>query len=180
MKPISFTIACAIAAGNLASGAMASAQAGQHTSDDAVGGQADSVRMEEAHMEGGLMMPTMDAARGRELFVTKKCIVCHSVNNVGGLDAPPLDAEAMPGLMNPFEFAARMWRGAGAMIYLQQEELGGQIELTGQELADIIAFAHDPTEQKALSEADIPPEIMRLVPHGDDNGELNEEHHEAN
>lgn len=177
MKSMSFTMACALAAGSLAAGSIAPAHAGKHDLTDAGAGQGDPVRMMEHSTQSGLLMPSMNAARGRELFVAKKCIVCHSVNNVGGVDAPPLDAETMPGPMNPFEFAARMWRGAEAMIYLQQEELGGQIELTGQELADIIAFAHDPEEQASLSEADIPPDTMRLVPHGDDNGDLGEEHH---
>jgi len=58
--------------------------------------------------------------------------------------------------MNPFEFAARMWRGAPAMVAAQEDELGGQIEFTGQELADIIAFVHDSEEQKAFSAGDIP------------------------
>ena len=129
-----------------------------------------------SRMRGGLMMPMMNPARGRELFASKGCVVCHSVNGVGGEDAPPLDASEMPGVMNPFDFAARMWRGAEAMIYLQQEELGGQIEFTGQELADIIAFVHDAEEQAKFSDADLPPEIKQRVRHG--HGEADEDHHE--
>ena len=67
--------------------------------------------------------------------------------------------------MNPFEFAARMWRGAGTMIALQEKATGGQISFTGEELADIIAFAHDEEEQHKFSEADIPPEIMPMMGH---------------
>ena len=120
------------------------------------------------HMRGPLMlMPVMNPERGRKLFAEKGCVVCHSINGVGGEDAPPLDAENMPLPMNPFEFAARMWRGAGAMVVLQEEELGGQIELTGQELTDIIAFVHDPEEQKKFSEDDIPAEIRELMKHDD-------------
>ena len=120
----------------------------------------------------GLLMPMMNPARGRELFASKGCVVCHSVNGVGGEDAPPLDASTMDMPMNPFEFAARMWRGAEAMIYLQQEELGQQIEFTGAELADIIAFVHDPDEQAKFSRADIPPRIQDLMHH------MEEEEHE--
>ena len=69
-------------------------------------------------MAPGLMMPTMNAERGRELFASKGCVVCHSINGVGGEDAPMLDAEFMDEVMNPFEFAARMWRGAAAMVAL--------------------------------------------------------------
>lgn len=117
-------------------------------------------------MAHGLMMPTMDAARGRELFASKGCVVCHSVNGIGGVDAPEFSAEFMDPIMNPFEFAARMWRGAGAMVMMQEDELGGQIELTGQELADIIAFVHDPDEQRRFSAADIPPEMAEMMEHG--------------
>ena len=114
-------------------------------------------------MSPGLMLPSMDSARGRALFAEKGCVVCHSINGVGGEDAPMLDAELMDEIMNPFEFAARMWRGAGAMVTMQEDELGGQIELTGQELADIIAFVHDAQEQAKFSEADIPHEIEEMM-----------------
>lgn len=116
-------------------------------------------------MATGLFMPSMNAEHGRELFASKGCVVCHSINGVGGEDAPSLDAENMDGIMNPFDFAARMWRGAGAMIAMQEDELGGQIELTGQELADIIAFVHNAEEQKSFSAADIPHEIEEMMHH---------------
>lgn len=118
----------------------------------------------------GLSMPKMNATNGRKLFASKGCVVCHSINGVGGDDAPALDAKTMKPHMNPFEFAARMWRGAGAMIAMQQDELGGQIELNGSELADIIAFAHDKSEQAKFSEADIPENIKSKMEHDDDEG----------
>ncbi len=76
----------------------------------------------------GLMMPTMDPVRGRELFASKGCVTCHSINGVGGEDATPLDAHTMQSMMNPFDFAAKMWRMAPAMIAAQEEALGEQIE----------------------------------------------------
>ncbi len=112
-----------------------------------------------------LIMPMMSSARGRKLFASKGCVTCHSINGVGGEDAPNLDAHSMLPLMNPFEFAARMWRGAATMIYLQEEALGEQIMFTGAELADIIAFVHDEEEQHKFSEDDIPPEIMPMMSH---------------
>ena len=112
-----------------------------------------------------LLMPIMNAARGRKLFASKACVTCHAINGVGGEDAPNLDAHSMEPYMNPFEFAARMWRGAAMMIALQEEALGFQIEFTGDELADIIAFVHDDEEQHKFSEADIPPDIMPMMGH---------------
>lgn len=40
-------------------------------------------------MAKGLTMPEIDASKGSELFASKGCVVCHSVNSVGGTDAPP-------------------------------------------------------------------------------------------
>ncbi len=131
-------------------------------------------------MAEGLMMPEMNAERGRRLFAAKGCIVCHSVNGIGGEHAPILDASTMDEMMNPFEFAARMWRGAAAMVELQEEELGGQIELNGQELADIIAFVHDSREQAMFSQHDIPKSIEVMMHHRaeeDHHDEGEEDHH---
>lgn len=110
-----------------------------------------------------VVIPAMSAERGRALFASKGCVICHSVNGVGGTHTPALDADAMSLPLNPFEFAARMWRGADAMIALQRGDLGGPIQLTGQELADIAAFVHDEREQEKFSDADIPEKIRDLI-----------------
>ena len=115
----------------------------------------------------GLLMPDFDSQAGRLLFASKGCVVCHSINGVGGEDAPALDFDAQNGPMNPFDFAARMWRGAGPMIMMQEDELGEQISLTGADLAAIIAFAHDSAEQAKFTAADIPDHILELM-QGDD------------
>ena len=132
------------------------ASAGEHASEGT---------MMSPSMATGLILPRMDAAEGRQLFASKGCVVCHSINGVGGEDAPALDAEYMELPMNPFDFAARMWRGAEAMVELQRDELGEVIELEGEELASIIAFVHDAEEQAKFSEADIPEEIEAMMHH---------------
>lgn len=104
----------------------------------------------------GIAMPPLDAERGRQLFVDKGCVVCHSVNGVGVEVGPSLDAAEMPSPMNAFEFAARMWRGAPAMAAMQEAELGAVIDLSGQDLADLVAFAHDVKEQKKLTLDQVP------------------------
>jgi hypothetical protein len=113
-----------------------------------------------------MAMPRMDATRGRKLFVSKGCVACHSINGVGGHDATALDAHTMTPMMNPFDFAAKMWRMAPAMIYAQEEALGEQILFTGDELADIIAFVHDDGEQHSFTDADISPEAAKMMDHG--------------
>ena len=119
----------------------------------------------DATAAAGLVLAPMDAANGRFLFASKGCVVCHSVNGVGGRDAPRLDADLMSQPMNPFEFAANMWRGAETMVMMQREELGYAIPMSGSELADIIAFVHDPREQAEFTRADIPDDIQDVMEH---------------
>ena len=118
-------------------------------------------------LENGLTIPAFDPVRGRTLFASKGCVVCHNINGIGGEDAPDISASHMERPMNAFDFAARMWRGAPAMIAMQEDELGEQIELNGDELAAIIAFVHDEKEQAKFSEADIPDNIKAIL-EGDD------------
>lgn len=115
-----------------------------------------------------LLMPMMNPVRGMRLFASKGCVVCHAINGIGGDDAPALDAHAMDPTMNPFELVAKMWRMAPAMIAAQEEELGGQITFSGDEIADIIAFIHDDAQQHKFTKAMIPPEIKKLMRHSQD------------
>jgi hypothetical protein len=98
---------------------------------------------------------TGDAEKGRRLFAEKGCVICHSVNGVGGKAAPPLDAQTEYDVADPVGFASRMWRGAPAMIELQSLELGYSIWLDPQEMVDLAVFAADAAEQKKLTLSDI-------------------------
>jgi cytochrome c len=123
----------------------------------------DMHRTMDLLMDIGLVLPPMDSARGRDAFLEKGCIVCHQVHGVGGQVGPSFDAADMPGPMNTFDFAARMWRGAPAMVTMQQDLFGEVIDLTGQELADIIAFVHDGEVQASLSEEAVPERFRALI-----------------
>ena len=120
-------------------------------------------RMITLMREIGLATPPMDAERGRKLFAETGCAVCHTINGVGGDLGPSLNAADMPSPMNAFEFSARMWRGAPAMAALQEDFLGGFINLTGQDLADLVAFAHDEREQAKLTDDQIPEQYRELI-----------------
>ncbi len=111
----------------------------------------------------GIAVPPMNAANGRALFTDTGCVVCHSVNGVGGEIGPSLNAADMPSPMNAFEFAARMWRGSAAMAAMQEDLLGGFINLTGQDLADLVAFAHDDKEQEKLTRDQVPEQYRDLL-----------------
>ena len=111
----------------------------------------------------GLVIPFVDVRRGRKLFASKGCVICHEINGVGGRSGRNLNAPTGVGLLSPFDFAARMWLGAPAMAALQEKEVGYQIFLTGQELADIAAFAQDANEQHKFSIHDVPPSMRMLM-----------------
>jgi mono/diheme cytochrome c family protein len=123
----------------------------------------DTQRLLGLMAEIGLALPPLDSQRGRELFVNTGCVVCHSVNNVGGDIGPSLNADDMPQPMNAFDFSARMWRGAPAMAQMQEDLLGEVIGLSGQDLADLVAFAHDKDEQKLLKDDQIPAHLRKLI-----------------
>lgn len=126
--------------------------------------QAELARMMAFITDVGIALPPMNSARGRALFMEKGCIACHSVNGVGGDVGPAINAADMPEPMNAFEFAARMWRGAGAMIAMQEDEqFGGQIELSGQDIADLVAFAHDKDEQAEIEADQIPKKFRAMI-----------------
>ncbi|PQA89491.1 c-type cytochrome [Hyphococcus luteus] len=101
----------------------------------------------------------VDPVIGKTLFVEKGCVICHSVNGVGGKAAPALDAQIGAPPIDPLEFAARMWRGAPAMIELQSIELGYTIYLTADDIANLSAFAADRAVQESLTPDDLPETI---------------------
>lgn len=126
----------------------------------ACGQAADTETVAEGAHGLELISRDVDSSTGRALFIEKGCVICHSVNGVGGKAAPPMDAAIGAPPIDTLDFAARMWRGAPAMIELQSIELGYTIYLTADEIADLAAFAADREEQKLLA-IDQVPEDMR-------------------
>ena len=104
-----------------------------------------------------------NSARGKQLFVNKGCVICHSVNNSGGDVGPPLDVDPSTQTIDVFGFAARMWKGAEEMVALQVMEVGFPIELNGQELAHLAHFLHDYDAQMTFSDEDIPAIVRKLM-----------------
>lgn len=103
-----------------------------------------------------IVLPSMNAARGRVYFASRACVVCHRVNRVGGRLAPGFDEESRDKEVDVLDFVTRMWRGANSMVALQSALFGEPLDLSPEELGDIIAFLHDPAERAKFSENDIP------------------------
>lgn len=115
--------------------------------------------------EPDIVMQKMSPSRGRVYFATAACVVCHKVNGIGGSVAPPLDSlgNGNGSGIDVMAFVTRMWRGAPSMVALQDSLFGEAIDLSPGELADIIAFLHDPAEQKKFSTKDIPDYIQDFI-----------------
>lgn len=113
-----------------------------------------------AESRKSIVMPLVDSARGRRLFVTKGCVICHSVAGVGGRGGPALDAQGQSSTIDVLDFVSRMWRGAPVMIMLQEMELGYRVELAPAEIADLAGFVSDAGAQRGFSLAEIP-EVLR-------------------
>ena len=107
-----------------------------------------------------IVMPLVDTSNGRRLFVTKGCVICHSVHGVGGRAAPALDAAEQSSTIDVLDFVARMWRGAPVMIMLQEMELGYRVALSPSEIADLAGFVSDAKVQQGFTLAEVP-EVLR-------------------
>ena len=110
-----------------------------------------------------LVQPLPDSTRGRNLFVSKGCFICHAVGGVGGVAAPALDAPKDLEQLNVLNFVARMWWGGRAMLELQDLELGYEIQLDGSEIADLAAFAYSTEAQRGFSKEEIPELLQPLI-----------------
>lgn len=116
----------------------------------------DTALMSSVMAPREIVFPLVDADRGRRLFVAKGCFLCHAVNGAGGIAAPALNASQEAEQLDIMSFVARMWAGAYAMLELQSLELGYQIKLSGDEIADLAAFTSSPEAQRTFSMEEIP------------------------
>jgi mono/diheme cytochrome c family protein len=80
-----------------------------------------------------------DAARGKALFRSKKCIVCHSSTQPGPAGSKPVSEWTLA--YDPLELVEVMWNHSTAMLS-EMERKGIRLPLlTGQELADLLVYA---------------------------------------
>ena len=78
--------------------------------------------------------------RGAKLFASKQCASCHAVGGKGPRVGPDLGT---PGHhLSLSDFATRMWNHAPAMAKRMKERGGTMPELSGQDMADILAHLY--------------------------------------
>jgi len=123
-----------------------------------VSGWHNDVAAQESGLEpqSTLVLPLISVERGQQLFVNKGCVICHSINGVGGQAAAALDAPPGNRAIDVLDFVSRMFMGASAMLDLQATELGYQIALRPQEIGDLAAFVYDAKAQSGFSQNEVP------------------------
>jgi hypothetical protein len=158
LPKVRFIKPCPVAAVTIAVGILiaCSLPGGRALAQGMLGAESEEIRVPSQGSQPALVMPRMNAARGRVYFATRACVVCHKVNGIGGDLAPALDLDAGGKEIDVFTFVTNMWRGARSMVSLQDSLFGESIDLAPDELADIIAFVYDADERKKFSDADIP------------------------
>jgi mono/diheme cytochrome c family protein len=77
---------------------------------------------------------------GRELFVEKKCIQCHSVGGAGGQVGP--DLVALGVRRSPVEFAATIWNKAPAMMAAMATRNITVPKLRPEDMVDLVAYLY--------------------------------------
>ena len=83
--------------------------------------------------------PQGNRSAGERLFKERKCIVCHSVNGVGGKSAPPLGSQGGQAY-TPNAMASAMWSHATGMWQAMDRAGIQRPQLTAQQAADLYAF----------------------------------------
>lgn len=84
-------------------------------------------------------LPVGDAQRGRALFSSRRCLVCHSVNGEGGRTAPDLAQAVGPGF-SPYQLAALLWNHAPKMWVAFRAKGIPLPGLSEQDGADLFAY----------------------------------------
>ncbi len=80
-----------------------------------------------------------DPSRGRELFKTKSCVACHSLNGRGGHVGPEL-ASGHDAPMTMVQFAGVMWNHSPQMFAEMKHEGIQRPVFEGRDMADLMAF----------------------------------------
>ncbi len=80
-----------------------------------------------------------DADRGKDVFRTQNCGVCHSISGEGGKSAPDLGRGAERGF-SPYVMAGLLWNHAPAMWAARERNGVATQELSEQQAADLFVY----------------------------------------
>ena len=80
-----------------------------------------------------------DAERGKDVFRTQNCGVCHSINGEGGKGAPDLGRDVERGF-SPYVMAGLLWNHAPVMWAAMERNGIARPELSEQQAADLFVY----------------------------------------
>ena len=80
--------------------------------------------------------------RGRELFVSKRCIECHTIAGRGGSVGPDLSRRSVELTGSTSEIAGLMWNHSQGMSAEFSRRGLQRVKFSGQEMADILAYLY--------------------------------------
>jgi mono/diheme cytochrome c family protein len=75
---------------------------------------------------------------GRQLFIEKHCVECHSIKGEGGRVGPDLGVRERPWSL--LQFAAALWNKAPAMLEVIRARGMAVPQLRSEEMADLVAY----------------------------------------
>jgi mono/diheme cytochrome c family protein len=103
-----------------------------------------------------------DGRTGQKLFVSKRCVTCHSVGGAGGKVGPPLDG--LKRANSPVLVAAALWNHGPEMAETMKAQGIQRPSFNGRELVDVIAYI-------VQAAKDTPGETAQVVPGTPSNGQ---------
>jgi len=87
-----------------------------------------------------------DAARGKQVFLSKHCADCHGLTSAKRPGAPPVSQ--WESLADPVVLAAQMWNHGAKMQSAMSEKKFGWTQLTAQELTDLLVYLQNLPETR--------------------------------
>jgi mono/diheme cytochrome c family protein len=92
-----------------------------------------------------------DAGRGKQLFSSKHCAECHGITTSNAAGAPPV--AKWESLADPAVLAQQMWNHGAKMREAFAARKLRFVQLSGQELSDMLVYLRNLPETKHLAEA---------------------------
>ncbi len=99
-----------------------------------------------------------DAARGKRVFVEKKCGNCHSTGTAPGIARPVADWES---LADPITLIWQMWGHASEMKGALESKKMAWVTFTPQEMSDLVVYLRNLPGVPKIEASFAPPEEVR-------------------